>query len=163
MRYESEYYLRDDCFEVLKNVLTIISIIRLVIPYMNLFYEEEIMDYLSVFDLDLIPWIFFICILGKQLKKMTLPSWLPSTPVLLLLASFTVCALFGFAHTQIRTAGDTLKVVLGYGVGNGAFVGLLAMGGYDICHAWVKNKSEKVVAWFKQLIAKIKANKEAKE
>lgn len=138
----------------LRLLMTIVSILRFIIPYLNFFYEEEIMGFLSAFDLTMLPWTVFIVILGRQLKKVKIPTWAPPLPVILLLVSFIVCALFGWFHSSVDGAERMIRTVLVYGVGNGCLVGLLAMGGYDIVHAFIKTKWASVKAFFKRIFSK---------
>lgn len=126
-----------------------VGVMRLVVPQMDIFYEEEVMSFLNAFDLDLIPWIIFINVLGKQLKKIKMPSWLPPIPVLLLMASIAVCALFGWSHTT-ATGAKSVIIVLEYGIGNGLLVGLTALGGYDIVHTFVKTTWASIKEWGKK-------------
>lgn len=126
-----------------------IGVMRLVVPQLDIFYEEEVMSFLNAFDLDLIPWIVFINVLGKQLKKVKIPKWLPPIPALLLMASVAVCALFGWSHTD-ATGAKAVVVVLEYGIGNGLLIGLTALGGYDIVHSFVKTTWAAFKEWLKK-------------
>lgn len=148
---EDTILLGHQAYRSLKVFMTTVSVLRFIIPHLNLFYEEEIMGFLSVFDLDLLPWIVFIVLLGRTLKKIKIPVWLPPLPVILLLVSFVVCALFGWYHSSVEGSERMVQTVLVYGLGNGCFVGLLSMGGYDIAHSFMKEKWAALKAFLKKL------------
>lgn len=135
-------------YSSLKVFMTVISVARIVVPKLDIFYEEEVMGFLNVFDLDLIPWIVFIVILGRTLKKVDMPTWVPPLPVVLLLVSFVICAGFGWCHTELQGSEKMVATVLTYGLGNGCFIALLAMGGYDIAHSFMKEKWEQIKSAF---------------
>ena len=141
-------------YSSLKVFMTTVSVLRFLIPKLHIIYEEEVMGFLSVFDLDLIPWIVFNVILGRQLKKVDMPTWMPPLPALLLLVSFIICAAFGWIHTDATGSDKMVATVLTYGVGNGCFVGLLAMGGYDIAHSFMKEKWKAIKAWLTRIFKK---------
>lgn len=143
--------LGNQAYNSLKVFMTAVSVARIVVPKLDIFYEEEVMGFLNVFDLDLVPWIVFIVILGRTLKKVDMPAWVPPIPVILLLVSFCICALFGWWHTDLQGSEKMVATVLTYGLGNGCFVGLLAMGGYDIAHSFVKEKWEALKALIKKI------------
>ncbi|MFA6934680.1 MAG: hypothetical protein WCR70_05365 [Sphaerochaetaceae bacterium] len=136
-------------WNVFRSFLGAIGVMRLVVPQLDIFYEEEVMSFLNAFDLDLIPWIIFINVLGKQLKKIKIPKWLPPVPALLLMASIAVCALFGWSHTT-ATGAKAVVVVLEYGLGNGLLIGLTALGGYDIVHMFIKTTWAAIKDWIKK-------------
>lgn len=148
---EDTILMGHQAYRSLKVFMTTISILRFIVPHLDFFYEEEIMGFLSVFDLDLLPWIVFIVILGRTLKKVNIPAWLPPLPVILLFTSFVVCALFGWFHSTVEGSERMVRTVLVYGLGNGCFVGLLSMGGYDIAHAFMKEKWQALKAFFRKV------------
>lgn len=102
--------------------------------------EEVIMDILNAFDLRLIPWVFVLNIFGYWLKKITLPKWVPPTPLLLMLLSFIICTSFGWAHTDVEGAKAVYVSIIEYGIGNGAIVAMIAIFGYDSVHAFTKRR-----------------------
>lgn len=157
---EDTILLGHRAYRSLKTFMTIVSALRFIVPYLKLIHEEEIMRFLSAFDLNLLPWIFFIVLLGRQLKKVKIPAWLPPLPVILLFVSFVVCALFGWFHAGVEGSERMVQTVLVYGLGNGCFVGLLAMGGYDIAHAFMKEKWAKIKAFFVKIFKKREKNEE---
>lgn len=156
--HPSEYFLNNRPCQILEIILSVISIgLKIVCPKLNLLVEEElIMGFLSVFDLNMLPWIAFIWILGAQLKKIQkYPTWCPPIPVILVLVSFLICALFGFGTVEVNSFAKSLKVVVFYGIGNGCFIALVAMGTYDIAHAFAKSKmwvaiQDMFKKWFKK-------------
>ena len=151
---EDTILLGRHAYSSLKVFMTVVSVLRIVVPKLDIFYEEEVMGFLNAFDLDLLPWIVFIVILGRTLKRVRMPAWVPPIPVLLLMISFVLCALFGWWHTDLEGSERMISTVLIYGLGNGCFVALLAMGGYDIAHAFVKEKWALLKAFARKIFKK---------
>lgn len=110
--------------------------------------EEVTLTLLNAFDIRLVPWIFVLNIMGYWLKKLDMPKWVPPMPILVLVASFSVCSLFGWAHTDATGAKAMVISIMEYGLGNGAIVALIATYGYDTVHSFTKrlgmNKEEQV-------------------
>ena len=99
------------------------------------------MEFLSlVFDAKLIPWVFVVNILGLWLKRMKLPEWAPPIPLLLFMASFVVCTLFGWLHLEVDSGKAVAQMILEYGLCNGVLITLIAIFGYDVFHAYRKKE-----------------------
>lgn len=124
-----------------QSVVFAISLLKLFFP--NVFRdtgEELIMDVINAFDFRLIPWVFILNIIGYWVKKLNPPKWVPPTPLLLMLASFLICAGFGWAHTDAVGSKAIFVSIVEYGLGNGAIVAMLAIFGYDSVHAFTKKR-----------------------
>lgn len=127
-------------------VILITALLKLFLPSSIRATGEEIfMDVLNAFDYRLIPWVFVLNIIGYWAKKVTLPKWLPPIPLLLFVASFFVCAGFGWAHTDVVGSKMVFVSIVEYGLGNGAIVAMLAIFGYDSVHAFTKRKNLKQI------------------
>lgn len=94
--------------------------------------KEVALNFLNALDPQLLPWVFVLNILGYWLKKLVLPRWMPSMPVIIFMASFVVCCLFGWAHTDAVGAKAMVISIFQYGIGNGIAVAWAAIFGYDV-------------------------------
>ena len=92
----------------------------------------------SFFDPRLVPFILVLNVIGYWLKKVGLPKWSPPLPLLLLLLSFFISAIFGWVVTDGEDAKAIVMSILYYGLGNGLLIGFLSTSGYDIVHAFMK-------------------------
>ncbi len=100
------------------------------------------MDLLSFFDVNLIPWVLILNLLGAELKKHKRPAWLPPIPVLLFVVSFIICSLFGWARSSGEGGKAMVQAILQYGLGNGLIITLVSTFGYDVFKGY-KKKSDK--------------------
>lgn len=126
---------------VSQSIVFVLSLLKLFIPSSIRDTGEELfMDVINAFDYRLIPWVFVLNIIGYWAKKLTLPKWVPPTPLLLMLASFFICAGFGWAHTDVVGSKALFVSIVEYGLGNGAIIAMLAIFGYDSVHAFTKRR-----------------------
>lgn len=97
----------------------------------------------SFFDPRLAPFIFVLNIIGYWLKKTGLPKWAPPLPLLLVMLSFLISAVFGWVVTEAEGTKAIVLSILYYGIGNGLLIGFLSTSGYDIVHSFLKNANKK--------------------
>lgn len=97
----------------------------------------------SFFDPRLVPFVFVLNALVFWIKKVGLPKWSPPLPLILMLLSFTICAVFGWVVTEATGTKAIIMSIVYYGLGNGLLIGFLSIFGYDIAHAFVKKAKEK--------------------
>lgn len=121
-----------------------LSVLKLFCPELLVQLGKEVsVDLLAnLMDPKLIPWVLVLNILGYWLKKLRLPKFLPPLPVLLFAASFVVCCLFGWAHTEATGAKAMIITIMDYGIVNGLLVAFFAISGYDILKGFMSRKEK---------------------
>ncbi len=120
-------------------VVFVTSLIKLCLPESFKAASEGLaMDIINAFDYRLIPFVFVLNVIGYWGKRITLPKWVPPMPLIIMLFSFIICAMFGWAHTTVEGAKAIFVTVVEYGLGNGSIVAMLAIFGYDSVHAFTK-------------------------
>ena len=145
-------------YRSLKAVLTGMSALRFVIPQLNTFYEEEVMNFWEHFDWLLLFWVPVLNIFGNWIKKKKLPAWVSPTPILILYASWVICAIAGC----LKFKGQIGPSLVTYALFNGACITLLAIGVYDTVRDLLNGQFPWIKNTFGKIIAKIKAKKEEK-
>lgn len=90
-------------------------------------------------------WVVLIITAGYFLKRMDLPSWMPSLPVLLLFCYLILGFTFGALRTPYKGASGAIYI-LAYGVGNAILFTGSSFIIYDIAHAAVKKARAKKLA-----------------
>lgn len=128
------------CIEFPSYVIVFVtSLIKLCLPESFKAASEGLaMDIINAFDYRLIPFVFVLNVIGYWGKRITLPKWVPPMPLIIMLFSFIICAMFGWAHTTVEGAKAIFVSVVEYGIGNGSIVAMLAIFGYDSVHAFTK-------------------------
>jgi len=103
------------------------------------------MSLISLLDPKVIPFAVSLCVLGKWLKKLKLPKWMPPLPLLLVVSGFLMMTVYGYVTSGMHGASEVVYALL-YGLANGIAVSATAMVGYDIGHSGAKKHRENVAA-----------------